>query len=53
MPLYPNKKPAPTMAYVAEMLAELEKLVRPKWPLLAHLIGMARLEAEGKVTKHH
>lgn len=50
MPQFPKTAPKPDAAFIADMLGEMEKLARPRWRLLAYLIGMARLEAEGKVT---
>lgn len=46
MPQFPNTKPKPDAAYVADMLAQLERLSTPRWQMLAYLIGMAKLEAE-------
>lgn len=50
MPHYPKSRPVADIGYLADLLAEMETLARrQRRPLLAFLIGMARLEAEGKV----
>ena len=50
MPHYPKTTAALDIAYIADLLAELEKLARQRrWLLLAFLIGMAKLQAQSHV----
>lgn len=50
MPHYPKSRPVADIGYLANLLAEMEALARrQRRPLLAFLIGMARLEAPRKV----
>jgi len=50
MPQFPTNKLKADLTYVADMLAQLERLSTPRWQLLAYLIGMAKLEAQSHVT---
>ncbi len=50
MPQYPAPQGV-DIAYLADMLAQLERLAGRRWPFLAYLIGIARLEAESQIKR--
>ena len=52
MPLFPKSGPTAALAFVADMLAQLEQLVGPRRPFLRYLISMARREAEAALKQH-